>query len=434
MKYQKFISLVLFLGLILFTHQVHASVESIFTSGNVVYQLKYTTTIKVAHENDPSLYLTKAYRQSNYLVGQLAYLKLRENGSATGAPLRKKEDVVITNINELDSTSAEITYAYNGEVVLDHSGLNHYTIYLPENYEVIDQLSVNEIAACSFAPGYVVNEDLLTFYWTPFNKYCKIPYQTVEASLTPVTAKVTYPDYPRLVKNGVVSVAVVVGKMDERSTNNPYGSDQSCIEYKEVVRKLYSLGLRITKSNIPRNQDLSSEETYEGTIGHLKMVVNLVFGNSIYLDKKPSLFDFYSHFMRLSQESSFVVYSGHAGFLLMPGSITFHSQFPLVLDQDRYQIFVINACQTDVFIHPLLGVKDSKNLDLFINGRESIINAKATTAMLNAISLWARNDTWTSYPELVRQMDSVDAMLGVVGEQDNPTEPYVPSQILPKKN
>jgi hypothetical protein len=70
---------------------VRASELSVFSSGNEVYRMKFTTTIKVASMAVEADYLTKAYRHSNYLVGQLAYVKRSENSSATGALFGKKK-------------------------------------------------------------------------------------------------------------------------------------------------------------------------------------------------------------------------------------------------------------------------------------------------------------------------------------------------------
>lgn len=430
LDYRNFVRAILIFGAISAAKYARASEQSVFSSGNDVYRMKYTTTIKVVPAAVEADYLTKAYRHSNYLVGQLAYVKRRENSSATGAPLRKKEDVKVTKVKIVDATTAELTYAYDGEVVLDRSELETFTLYLPENYEAIEKLGEDEIAACSFQPGFVSNEDLLSFYWFPFAKNCEIPHQTLTATLTPAPAKVTYPDYPRLVKDGVITVALLVGKMEENSNHNPYRGDESAIEYKEVIKRLKKLGFIRTNTVVPEDLDHSYEETFEATLGEIKMVVNLVYGNSVYAteDQMEGVRDFYRHYLKLAKSSSFVVYSGHAGFLLTPGSLGFHEKYPLVLDQDRYQIFVMNGCQTTVYAHPMFSVKGTQNLDLFVNSRETIINSKASTAILDAIAVWAKYGTWTSYPKLVGQMDAVDAMLGVVGEQDNPLAPYSPSK------
>jgi hypothetical protein len=262
--------------------------------------------------------------------------------------------VKVTKVKPLDATTAELTYDYEGEVVLDRSELENFTLYLPESYEAIEKLSEEEIAACSFQPSFVSNEDLLSFYWFPFAKYCEIPYQTLQASLTPAPAKVTYPDYPRLVKDGVIQVALLVGKMEENSNHNPYRGDESTIEYKEVIKRLKKLGFIRTNSVVPEDLDHSYQETFEATLGKIKMVVNLIYGNSVYAteDQMEGVRDFYRHYLRLAKTSSFVVYSGHAGFLLTPGSLGFHPKYPLVLDEDRYQILVMNGCQTTVYAHP----------------------------------------------------------------------------------
>lgn len=89
-NHRNIVRVILLLGMISAAKYVNASEQSVFLRGNNVYRLKYTTSIKVAREPIEDSYLTKAYRHSNYLVGQLAYSPRKENGSATGAPLRKR--------------------------------------------------------------------------------------------------------------------------------------------------------------------------------------------------------------------------------------------------------------------------------------------------------------------------------------------------------
>lgn len=418
-------NLVLMLALFGSAHMALAHEESTFSSGNTVYRMKYTTTFK-ASPADEAGYLIKAYRHSNYLVGSLAYQKMRENKNATGAPLRTKDDVKVTKVNAVDASTVEVTYEYDSDVVLDRDDLDHYALYLPENYEKIEKLDEDEIAACSFEPAYVNTENLLSFYWLPLAKHCEIPYQSLEASLTPASLKETYPDYPRLAKDGTISIAILVGKMNENSNHNPYGNDESGVEYREITRRLKKLGFVSTDFVQAKDLDHSSEETFSAAMGSVSVVVKLIYGNSVYATEaqKPGVLDFYDHYVKLAKENSLVVYSGHAGFLLTPGSLGFHAKYPLVLDQDRYQIFMMNGCQTTVYAHPMFTVKNTANLDLFVNSRETPINSRATTALIEAIATWAKTGTWTSYSKLVNQMDAVGAMLGVMGEQDNPTKPY----------
>lgn len=424
--YRNLVRLILVLGAISAAKHVRASEQSTFGPGQTVYRLKYSTTMNVLHAETEAAYLVKAYRQSNYLVGQLAYSPRTENGSAVGAPLRLKEDVKVSKVKELAGGRAEVTYDYNGEVVLDREGLKEFTLYLPKDYEAIEKMDAYDIAACSFEPGYVASEDILSIYWTPFAKRCGIEHVEAKGILSPIAMKETYPDYPRLVKDGVISVAILVGTMDESSNNNPYGADESGGEYGKIVKKMKKMGFVRTESSISKNFNASSEETFEATMGKIKVVAKLVFGNSVYAseERRDGVMDFYDHYVKLAKESSYVVYSGHAGFMLESGSITFHKKYPLVLDQDRYQIFMMNGCQTADYAHAYFGVKGSKNLDLMVNVFETPVNYRTVTAMLDAISSWAYDNEWTTYSTIVRQMDMVDATLGVLGEQDNPTKPY----------
>jgi len=433
MPIRNLVRLVLLLALLSVSRHAHAHESSIFSQGKEVYQMHYSTHINVSPKTSDEEYLRIATLHTNYLVGAIAYIKDADNQNANGAPLRKKGDIKVSSITKNTDGSIDLQYSYDGEVVLDREDMTAYTLYLPEKLEAIDKLDGVAIGNCSLG-AYAKTPDIFPVYWTPFNKYCEVPYITVAATLAPIVMKTTYPDYPRLAKDGVIQTAVFVGKMNEKAVHNPYkvmGRDESRSEYLEIVRDLKSHGFVRTEVIKAENLDTSYQETFEATIGDFKFVVKMVYGNSVYFvdGQIKGITDFYDQYLKIAKESAFVVYSGHAGFMVQASGTGFYDKKQLKLDADRYQIFVMNGCQTNDYIYPMFALKGgSKNLDMFINARESIVNPLATTAMMDAMVTWARNGTWTSYPTLVSKMDSVDAMLGVVGEQDNPVAPYRLSQ------
>ena len=437
MDYRNIVRVILLLGVLSACKIASAGETSIFSDGNVVYQMHYSTHFSVKKKATPEEYLALAVHHNDYTVGALAYIKDQSNSYATGAPLRKKGDVKVDAVKEVTVNGAvgtvDISYSFDGEVVLDHDSLTSYTLYFPKDLEATDAMKDVDFSACSLG-GYATTSDIFPIYWTPFNRHCAIENYSVTATLSPVVMKNTYPDYPRLVKDGTIQVALVIGKMEENAGHNPYrnySGDDSRGEYLEIVKHLKKMGfVRMGLAVIPVDLDTSYEETFEATFNKIKFVVKMVFGNSVYSTEEQSagIKDFYHHYLALAKESALVVYSGHAGFLVGAGGTSFYGKMQLVLDPDRYQIFVMNGCQTNDYIYPFFALKSSANMEFFLNARESIVNSKASTAMIDAMVSWANFDRWTSYPVLVSQMDSVDAMLGVVGEQDNPVAPYTLSK------
>jgi len=428
-------------SLILVFTATHAesSERSVFSRGNVVYQMHYSTHFTAKKRATEAEYLVLAVHHNDFTVGSIAYNKDKENSFSSGAPLRKKGDVKVNLISEVPDSKGQkvdIAYSYDGEVVLDQDGLTNYTLYFPLDLEATDALGADEFSSCSLG-AYATYSDILPIYWTPFNRYCEISNYSVNATLSPLIMKTTYPDYPRLVKDGSIQIALLIGKMVENADHNPYRlfmGDESRTEYQTITKHLKKMGFERTSQILPDGLDTSYEETLEANFNGIKFVVKMVYGNSVNATEaqRPGITDFYLKYFKLAKESSYVVYSGHAGFLVAPDGVTVHAPktTKFELDPDRYQIFVMNGCQTNDYIYPLFALKSPNNIQMFLNARESIVNANASTVMIDAMVSWANFNYWTKYSDLVSKMDSVNAMLGVVGDQSAPTEPYgqVPGQ------
>jgi hypothetical protein len=413
-----------------FGQRVFASPSSTFAEGNVLYRMKYTTSLVFSAKVSESQYLLYATKHNSFVIGNMAYIRDRENQNAYGSPLRMDGDVKISRVQKRADGSAEVTYTADSEVVIDHAGLKHYTLYLPTDYEAASQLETFEFGKCSIykSAGSIPMFDMLPTYWTPMiNSRCAIAYSKVIASLTPVELKNTYPDYPRLVKNGEVTISIFIGKMAVNDSNSPLGnsftgSTASEFEYQHIQRGLLNMGMRRVDRVMNQRNQTNFRETYRLEAARAQIRVNLIYGDSVF--QGPSMNEYSALFVKAAQEDSVVLYGGHSGFLIDASGLSFYSDMQLKLDPNRYQIFSMNGCQTNYYLMPLFQKKSSKNLDIFLNALETYPNVEGSVAPVRAIVKWAQNNRWTTYRDLVQQMDAKDAMLGVAGEQDNPTSPY----------
>jgi len=390
--------------------------------------MHFTTQINVSKKKTASQYLELATAHTNFLVGALAFNPSKPNLRALGNTLRKIGDVKVNSVNENEDETIVLDYSYDGEVVLDRTGLSYYLLELPSDIEGVAKLKKEDFENCS-AAGYASEPSVFTQYWTPFNHGCTVKHYSVKASLEPVETKVTYPDYPRLVKEGVIKIAILAGKMENTANHNPYtddAKDEERDEYLDIVNHLLDMGFVRTYTKVPADNNTSYEEKLEGTFGKTKMVVTMIFGNSIYWEEGVSAGneEFYQHYLNLVRDSSFILYTGHAGFLVDPDGTRFYTDDAPKLDPNLYQIVVMNGCQTTNNLLPFFASKSSLNLDMIVNAKETTTNESASKSPIDAMITWAREGVWTSYPDLIKSMDTEKAMLGVDGEQDNPTEPY----------
>lgn len=427
-SHRNLVRIILFLGAISASKYVRAHTESTFADGKQVYHLKYTTHITVTKKESDEEYLALARKHTNFLVGNFVYNPQELNSGAKGTSLRKNGDVKLDCTEENADRSITVQYTYDGEVVLDKKELTTYTLTLPKFIEDIATYRGATKRACSFH-NYAEDNDILANYWMPSNEDCKIPTMTVEAKLEAAETKTTYPDYPRLAKDGVIQIAIFEGKLKEEADHDPYADgmkDPTRWEYQKIAKHLKANGFTLTESKAADGINSSSQETFEATVGKIKFVVKMFYGNSVDSSQTTGNDEFYARFLEVSKESAVVIYSGHSGFFAHPNGESFYEGFEPAWDADRYQIMIMNGCQTNDSIYPFYTKKTVKNLDLFINALETPINDLVTTSLIDALTSWAKDSKWTDYPTLVNQMDVKKAILGVVGEQDNPTEAYSP--------
>ena len=409
-----------------------ASPASIFNDADQVYRMHYATSLVMSAAVPESQYRLMAVKHNSFLIGDLAYIRESENGNAMGSPLRLDGDVKIDHVEKRADGSSEVFYSYDGEVVLNRKGMTHYRLYLPNDYESLTKLDSRELGVCSVykTANSIPTLDLLAPYWNPFinPRHCRIPYHEIEADLKPVSLQTTYPDYPRLVKDGEIPISIFMGKMQARDPNAPvtsvFGAPMSSAvqEYRTLTKGLRRLGFVRTEVIHDRHDRSNYQEFYSLNTSRAKIRIHLVYGDSIF--QGSTMDEFNALYVKAVQEDSAIFYSGHSGFLVDASGLNLYPDMQIRFDPDRYQILSLNGCQTNYYLYPIYQRKSSKNLDVFLNALETYSNVNGTLKPVEAIVAWAQKDRWTSYPELVREVDTENGMMGVVGEQDNPTAPY----------
>jgi hypothetical protein len=411
----------------------YAGPTSTFNDGNQVYRMNFTTSLVLSSAIPESDYLITAVKHSGFLIGDLAYIHEKENQNAIGSPLRVDGDVKIAKVEKRADGSSEVFYTYDGEVVLNRTGLNHYLLYLPTEYESLTKLPKTELGVCSIykTANSLPILDMLIPYWNPFinPRNCKIAYREITASLTPVADTNAYPDYPRLVKDGEIKISVFFAKMTAGDPNHPLSSvfgggprSGSVQEYQEFVKRLKKQGFVRTELIQNQGNQTNYQEIYRLDLPRAKIRVHLVYGDAVH--QGPAMGEYSALYVKAAQEDSVVLYSGHSGFLIDASGLNFYSDMQIQWDQDRYQIFSMNGCQTNYYLLPMFQKKSSKNFDIFVNALEVYANYQGSLSPITAIVNWADHNQWTSYKDLARQMDFGKGMTGVVGEHDNPTAPY----------
>lgn len=407
----------------------HASVTDVFVKPHAVYQMSFSASLMTTKKNDRDQYLKLAEQQAGYLVGSMAIERKVPNRNFTGGPLYQKGDITLDEVIEHDDGRVGVFYRYHGKVVIDEAGLKAYEVYLPIDIESISSIDRELIYYCTNRWDRSYDPAALPFTWNPFaSKKCGISYQAIKTSLSEVrdVRSETYPEYPRMVRDGVIRIAYLVGKMDPRSDHEiarGQQMDPSKVEYSEVIGHLKKNGFQKSEkeTRLPvlidsqSDQYTSLRETWVKSAGSIRIEVNMIFGNSVFSipEQKLSFDDFQKQLESLAPKSSVLIYSGHSGFQ-MDNAV---AQF------DGYQLIAMNGCQTSASADSFFRKKSSQNLDLIVNVRQTRANVLVMTSTMDAIVDWTEKGIWTPYSVLIRKMDMVESMLGVLGDEDNTSKP-----------
>lgn len=372
-----------------------------------------------------------------------------ERAASMAAP---KEDHQISNVQiSLPSPGlAEISYDYEGTIVVEKGPRTNYDVILPNNPDLIYQAAmVGNYNPCT--DDHYQGEGDFWYFWSPAPAYKKcrlkegVDYQVVRGRIERINpeTKSTYPEYGRLVQNGEIRVDAFFGLDDPAHSHDPARSkDAGAESYRALRKSLKEMGFAFSpwtpekiRKIAPVSALLPHVEEGTKTAGEVTMRVRLFFGETA-MDEESTPFHYF--FRDGLGHASVLIYDGHSGLggHLDLEEIARINNFRITLPKEQYQIFFFNSCTSYTYYNTLyfqkkrgstkrrVDPKGTKNLDILANGLETAfdLEASANLGLITAIHDWAERGKWKSYQKLAKEIDD-DNLFTVNGDEDNPTKP-----------
>ena len=408
-------------------------------------RLTFSHHVELLSRQKPSMEKAKEQIESQvqHLFGPM------ERAESMAAP---KEDHKITNVKIAEKSAGvyDITYDYDGTIVLEKGPRKHLDFVLPINPDKIYEAGfVGRVNKCT--DEHYQSEGDFWYFWSPAPTYKGCPleegkdYEVVKGDIERIAieAKTTYPEYDRLAdRDGSIPIDLYFGMDDPAHSHDVARSqDLSAQTFRAARKQLEKLGYEFhTLSNkqlreiAPRGAPLPHVEVAEQNLRGTKIRIQLFFGETG-IDEKSTPFH---HFLKDTLENSAVfLYDGHSGLggHLDLADIAKKSEVDFSLPKNRYQIYFFNSCTSYTYYNTLyfqrkrkngrqVDAKGTENLDILANGLATDFDDEQNTnlALVRAIHNWAAKGTWTSYQNLARKIDT-DNLFTVNGDEDNPTKP-----------
>ncbi len=424
-----------------------------FTSKNATEAvMRFSHVVTLAQATEPT-----AEEAREQVEEQIAHLfGPMERAEYMAAP---KEDHRLANIRVVARAGAtdlyDITYDYEGTIVLQNGPTESYEILLPNDPDAIyGQAMVGDRNPCT--DDEYQGEGDFWYFWSPapIRKECRLKegehYRRIPASIAriPKGSHATYPEYDRLADlKGEIQVALFYG-MDHPSDSarNPRRSEdlnaENFLETKRLLRKMGFKLRRWTNTEIRKVVKVRDESrlpyieeaTLEYPRKRLKLRIRLFFGETG-IDEASRPFHYF--FRDALRNASVMIYDGHSGLggHLDLGSIAEANDFRITPNKQRYQIYFFNSCTSYTYYNTKyfqrkrreggnFDPKGTKNLDVLANGLSTAFEGMPAInlALVRSVIDWLERDEWTSYQRLADFMEA-DNLFTVNGDEDNPREP-----------
>ena len=399
--------------------------------------LEFDGKVELFAQNPPdeARSLSHIQRQVEHLFGPMGE---RHGNPVLAVP---KTDHKITNIQiaKIGSHSYRISYRYSGTIVVE-DGVETYKVALPTNPQSIFKLGlVGEDNPCT--DHHYQSEGDFWYFWSPSRPGCQLKegkdYQTFVGTLkAKKNSARTYPEYERMVSNGVIRMSLLMGMDDPGKEADPNkSSDINASNFRQIKETLLSEGYASSGKWTPAQVAKIVTEDYDvkpyvetftkkvdGPHGKITLSVRIFFGPSgIDEDSEP-----FHYFLRDSLKNDAVMaYAGHSGLgghLSLKG-IEANTEIDLTPDASKYQIYYFNSCSS----YPYYGDQyfarkgGTKNLDIITNGLATYFHVMPDTnlTIIRAIESWASGKGRLSYQALAASLDTSN-LLGINGDEDNP--------------
>jgi len=363
--------------------------------------------------------------------------------SAADASAVPKGDHVISNVKiaSQKGTTLNVTYHYEGTIVLENGPTTSYNITMPVNPNTIYQAAmVGDYNPCT--DDHYQSEGDFWYFWNPTQAGCKLKegkdFLIVKAKVQRYeNTQLSYPEYHNLVdEKGNITVHVLFGLDEADHDRNPLKSPDVNAENYRAIRA-YLLSKGYTAKAWTQKEVKAIAKTVNGdlpfveTIQKGKIIYRFFFGPTGIDEDSLAFHWFYKDAL---ENASVMIYGGHSGLggHLDLDSIEYGLGEPIKFNKNRYQILFFDSCTSykyynQMYFERKVSAKDpkgTKKLDIFTNGLSTYFHTMPDSNKAIAIALekalgYAQSGAgFVSYQTLAKQIDS-DNLFGVNGDEDN---------------
>ncbi len=330
-----------------------------------------------------------------------------------------------------------IQYKFVGTIQIE-GNLPSVRLLLPVNPSTIHQ-DAAKTPAC-LDEGHP-DAHYFWYYYNPRKPGCGlkegIHYNIVSALLKyKLNTQATYPEYAKLIDSkNVITINIIFGMDDGSKSLNPMESyDYNAYNYRDFRAGQLMQGFKskiYSKTDVTKLVGTSPQTPYieelTKAIPNRPTVRILMFFGPI---DSYSGVTFHRYLAASLKAASVTIYTGHSGLgeyldiKLIEKSIGGKLELP----KDRYQIVFWNGCSSYPYYNQMYfdlktTMQDptgTKNMDAIANGLATLFTAiePSSSALVNAVSLWAETGKRTSYQEIITAADT-DNLISVSGDEDN---------------
>lgn len=392
--------------------------------------LEFEFKVEILSTTEPSENVTidQVQKQVAFLFGTF------DNQEQRAVP-KSNHKIKIQEVVSVETNKWLIRYKYTGTIQSETYSEN-YSFDLPLNPDLVYRKSLVSLNSRTSFPCGDEQHPEQKYFWYFFNPRAQgcpliegVDYENLVGRLTVLANTTeTYPEYARLVHEGVVQIHIFYGMDDPTKTHIPHKSyDYNASNYNQtknflLAKKFQQKTIKDGTGNKPYIEEFSKKTT-SGLI-----LVRMFFGGT------DSFFgsDFHRDWATALKNGAVVIYAGHSGLgsYLNIDEIESISNVKITMPQERYQMMFMNGCSSyPYYADPYFALKKNsvdptgtKNLDIITNGLATYFSAiySSNKAVISAIENWAMTGTKTSYQSILKEADS-NNMIGVNGDEDNPT-------------
>ena len=260
-------------------------------------------------------------------------------------------------------------------------------------------------ATCGNADDHIsLDQSVYWYLWQPNKSGCKVAKQQMKITVSKMLpAKVTYPEYDKLVADGKVTMVVLFGLIGDELSKTETG-----------YRAFVQMGRWLTQGGFTKAATAPVGERYSKVVKGITVEVDIY---SPYDFSGLSDSSHFGNFQKALSEHEIVTYDGHS----MLGASDFWERpdYP-----ESYQIFLYGGCLGyEYYIAPILHGKGGwANLDILSSVVEVSANANEYAGPFLAKLLYAlENDYKVSWKDILGAIRTRvgDSTFGMSGVRDN---------------